>query len=287
VYRDVFNTGMEVTFKASRVWPGATNRLLQIDGLRHIVEPSVNYVYVPAPNRRPPELPQFDYELPSLRLLPIEFPDYNAIDSIDSQNVLRLGLRNRLQTKREGQIENLLYWDLYTDWRLRPRTGQTTFADAFSDLIFRPRSWITLESQTRYDINGGVLRLATHNLTLQPYNWWSWGIGHWYVRDDFSGSPDALGQGNNLFSSIMFMRLNENWAFRAAHYFEARDGTLEEQAYTVYRDLRSWTAGFTLRLRDNRNGSDDFTVAFTFSLKAVPKFGVGGDAVRPSQLLGY
>lgn len=286
-YRGVFNTGMEVTFKASQLWPTATNRWLQVDGLRHIVEPSVNYVFVPVPNHRPPELPQFDYELPSLRLLPIEFPDYNSIDSIDSQNVLRFGLRNRLQTKREGQIQNLVYWDLYTDWRLRPHTGQTTFADLFSDLIFRPRSWITLESQTRYDINGGVLRSAFHHLTLQPYNWWNWSIGHWYVRDNFSGTPDALGQGNNLFSSIMFLRLNENWAFRAAHYFEARDGRLEEQAYTVYRDLRSWTAGFTLRLRDNRNGSDDFTVAFTFSLKAAPKFGVGGDAVHPSQLLGY
>ena len=286
-YRGVFNTGLETTFKASRVWPGATNRLLQVDGLRHIVEPSVNYVYVPAPNRRPPELPQFDYELPSLRLLPIEYPDYNSIDSIDSQNVLRFGLRNRLQTKREGQIENLVYWDLYTDWRLRPRAGQTTFADLFSDLVFRPRSWITLESQTRYNINGGTLRQAAHTLTLQPYNWWNWGIGHWYVRDDFSGSPDALGQGNNLFSSIMFLRLNENWAFRAAHYFEARDGRLEDQAYTVYRDMRSWTAGISLRLRDNRNGSEDFTVAFTFSLKAMPKFGVGGDAVHPSQLWGY
>ena len=128
---------------------------------------------------------------------------------------------------------------------------------------------------------------ASHVLTLQPYNWWNWSVGHFYVRDDFSGTRTALGQGNNLFSSVMFFRLNENWAFRTAHYFEARDGTLQEQAYTIYRDMRSWTAGFTLRLRDNRSGSDDFTVAFTFSLKAVPKFGVGGDAVHPSQLLGY
>ncbi len=132
-----------------------------------------------------------------------------------------------------------------------------------------------------------MLRQASHNLTLQPYNWWNWSIGHWYVRDDFSGSPDALGQGNNLFSSILFLRLNENWAFRAAHYFEAHSGRMQEQAYTVYRDLRSWTAGLTGHLRDNGNGSQDFTIAFTFSLKAAPKFGVGGDAVRPAQLLGY
>ena len=59
-------------------------------------------------------MPQFDYELPSLRLLPIEYPEYNSIDSIDSQNVLRFGLRNQLQTKREGQVEDLLDWQMYT-----------------------------------------------------------------------------------------------------------------------------------------------------------------------------
>src|SRR6266568_743224 len=95
--RGVFNTGAELSFKASRVWPAAQNNFLQMDGLRHIIEPSVNYVFVPAPNHRTNELPQFDYELPSLRLLPVEYPDYNAIDSIDSQNVIRFGLHNKLQ----------------------------------------------------------------------------------------------------------------------------------------------------------------------------------------------
>ena len=57
-------------------------------------------------NRAPAQLPMFDYELPSLRQLPVDFPAYNAIDSVDSQNVVRLGLNNRLQTKRNGQIED-------------------------------------------------------------------------------------------------------------------------------------------------------------------------------------
>src|SRR5439155_21177408 len=65
--RWVFNTGAEVSLKASRIWEGATNRLFDVDGLRHIVEPSVNYVYVPAPNKAPPLLPQFDSQLPTLR----------------------------------------------------------------------------------------------------------------------------------------------------------------------------------------------------------------------------
>ena len=50
VNRGVFNTGVEVSFKASRVWPGVRNDLFEVDGLRHIIEPSLNYVFVPRPN---------------------------------------------------------------------------------------------------------------------------------------------------------------------------------------------------------------------------------------------
>ena len=284
--RGVFNTGAELTFKASRVWPAAQNSFLQVDGLRHIIEPSVNYVFVPAPNHRTNDLPQFDYELPSLRLLPIEYPDYNSIDSIDSQNVIRFGLHNKLQTKRQGEIQTLADWDLLTDWRLRPQPGQTTFADVYSDLVVKPRSWLTLESLTRYDIDGGQWRLAFHTLTVQPNDRWSWSLAHWYLRDDFRPITTALGQGNNLFTSMVSYRLNENWSVRATHRFEARDGRLEEQSYSVYRDLRSWTAALTFRLLDNRVGPEDFTVAFTFSFKARPRSGLGADALKPYSLWG-
>lgn len=280
ISRAVFNTGVEVSFKSSRLWPAAKSALLDVDGIRHIIEPSVNYVFVPVPNKRPAGLPQFDYELPSFRLLPIEFPDYNSIDSVDSQNTLRLGLRNKLQTKRDGRIDNLAWWDVYTDWRLQRRQGQETFADLFSDLAFKPRSWLTVESLTRWDLNDGRLNMALHNLSFQPNDVWNWSVGHWYLRDGF------IDQGSSLISSTLLWRLSENWAFRTEHSFEARNGRMQEQAYTVYRDLRSWTAALTLRLRDNLGGPDDVAVALTFSLKAAPRFGLGSDTTRANPLLG-
>jgi LPS-assembly protein len=284
--RGVFNTGAEVSFKASRLWSGVQNNLFEVDGLRHIIEPSANYVFVPRPTTPPSQLPNFDYELPSLRLLPIEFPDYNAIDSVDSQNVIRWGLHNKLQTKRDGQVVNLLDWNVYADWRLKPRSDQTTFSDLYSDLYFRPRSWLSLESLTRYDIATGNWRMSYHTLTIKPNTVWSWSLGHYYLRDDLSASPLALGPGNNVISSTMFYRLNENWGFRMAHYFEARTGIMQEQSYSVYRDLRSWTAALSFRVRQNVFGPDDYTVAFTFSLKAFPHYGQGNDGTGAYSLLG-
>ena len=279
-YRTVFNTGVDVSFKASRLWPNATNSLLQVDGLRHIVEPSVNYVFVPAPSTTPPQLPQFDSELPSLLLLPIEFPDYNDIDSIDSQNVIRFGLHNTLQTKRDGEVENLLDWNVLMDWRLHPNPTQQTFNDLYNELAFRPRTWLTFESQTRYDINNGHFNMAFDQVTLAPNEKWSWSLGHWYLRQEFIGEAD------NLITSTMFFRLNENWGFQATHDFNAQTGLLQEQFYTIYRDMRSWTGALTFRLIDNGTGPEDFTVAFTFSLKATPNYHLGDDTVQPYNLVG-
>src|ERR1039457_3737019 len=117
--RWVFDTGAEASAKASRLWPEAQNDFFQVDGLRHIIEPSINYAFVPNPSvYGTNSVPQFDYVMPSLRLLPITMPDFNSIDSIQSENVFRFGVHNKLQTKREGQTVNFVDWNLYSDWYL-------------------------------------------------------------------------------------------------------------------------------------------------------------------------
>ena len=287
--RFVFNTGMDVSFKASQLWPDAKNSVLDIDGLRHIIVPSVSYNYVPQPNDTAPQLPQFDTLLPSLLILPVQFPDYNDIDAIESQNVVRFGLRNTLQTKRDGRLDTLLDWNLMLDWNLTPNNQtnsifmqpQKTFDDLYSDLIFKPRSWIAFESQLRYGINDNQLNLAFHQVTFTPNDRWSWSLGHWYLR------PGFIDTGDDVITSTLFYRLNENWGLRASHYFDAENGRLQEQDYSVYRDLRSWTAALTFRAINNGGGQPvDYGVAFSLSFKAAPRFGVGADAIHPYELLG-
>lgn len=280
--RWLLNTGAEVNFKASRTWAGVTNRTFDLSGIRHIVQPSINYVFVPEPDKRPFELPQFERDLPTYRLRPVDFPDYNTIDSIDSQNVLRFSLRNKVQTLRQGEVENFINSAIYTDWRLDPLPGQTTFPDLYSDLDFAPRSWLLFNSQVRYDINGRDWSEATHRATMRPGDTWAWTVGHRYLKND----PATYGLGNNLIFNSFAWKLNENWAFRASHQFEARDGRLEEQRYTIYRDLRSWTAALSVRLRDNRLGADDWAILMTFSLKGFPRFGLWEDSERMERVLG-
>ena len=282
--RGVFNTGVDFSAKASRVYQEADSSFWDIHELRHLVEPDINYVYVPAPSRAPSELPQFDSELPSLRLLPTEYPDYNSIDSINKQNFLRLTLRNILQTKRAGNIEEFVNWAVYTDWNLTPGTNHT-LADLYSDLLFRPRSWLRLDSSFRYDLPDHRWRDSVNSLTLAPNKTWSVAFSYRYLMNndpEFLTAPNQTLPGHNLFGVSMHYRLNENWAVHIAERFEAQDGSLQEQDYTLYRDLRSWTGGLTFRVLQGPAQPTDFAVGLTLSLKAFPRIPLGSDTDRPS-----
>jgi LPS-assembly protein len=268
--RLIMNTGAEFSTKASRFYPNATSKWLELDGLRHIVQPSLNYVFVPRPNKTPSDLPGYEYELATTRLLPIMYPDYNSIDQIDAQNALRIGLRNRLQTRRNGQVEDFLDWNIYTDWRLNPLEDQHDFADIFSDLNIRPRSWITLGSQLRMDIDDDVWRVINNSLTFEPETHWSVRLGHFYYLEP--GKTTKADRDSVLYTSFAY-RFNEDWSFGTRHYYDAKRGRLSDHSYTIYRDFRSWTGYLDLRMLDSEGTTrnDDFQISINFSLKSFPR----------------
>ena len=285
VYRGVFNTGVGTSFKASQLWVGATNGLLQVDGIRHIMEPSANYIFVPDdPSTPPGKLPQFDGEQASLLELPVTFPDYNNIDSIDTQNAVRFGLRNTLQTMRDGQMDKLVDWNVQLDWRLDPKANQNTLNDLYSAFAFKPRTWLTAESQTRYDIEGGELNMSLQQLTFAPNDRWSWGLGYWYLRGGTWGN--GTWTDNNLITSTMFVRLGDNWGGRMTQNYNIVTQRLQDQMFTIYRDLRSWTSALTLRVANNEGQSADVTIAVVFSLKASPSVPMGEDVANRYHLVG-
>jgi LPS-assembly protein len=283
--RGIFNTGVDVSFKASQVFRDVESDVLDVHELRHIIEPEFNYAYIPTASSH---VPLFDYQIPTLRLLPLDFPDYNSIDSIQSESVLRLMLRNKLQTKRRDGIEDLVNWAVYTDWNLNPGTNHS-FADLYSDLDLRPRSWITFNSSTRYDMADTRWREAIERVFIQPSTALSLSLGYYYLMNndpEFQTFPGQTLAGHNLIDLSLYYRLNENWGVHIGERFEAQNGTFQQQLYSIYRDLRSWTAALTFRVNQGAGQPTDFTVGLTLSLKAFPRYKLNGDDDRPGQLLG-
>ncbi len=110
-------------------------------------------------------------------------------------------------------------------------------------------------------------------------------MGYFYLRDDFSPDPTAWGTGGESISSSFYVRLNENWGLRVAHYYDILTSNLREQSYGIYRDFRSWTGVLALRSRENEFGKDDISISFNISTKALPRYGVGEDTVTRGVLV--
>jgi hypothetical protein len=83
------------------------------------------------------------------------------------------------------------------------------------------------------------------------------------------------------------LRFSQNWGLRAVQYYNLQDHLFQHQYYTLYRDLRSFTAAVTLGVRQNVGEKREYGVAFTISSKAFPRYGLQDDINKPTLLLGY
>ena len=91
-------------------------------------------------------------------------------------------------------------------------------------------------------------------------------VAHRYLN----GNP--FFQDSSLFVVGGYYRIDDNWGVAVQEQYEGATGILEQQRYSIYRDLSSWVASFGGIIRDN-NGSKEYGVLFTITLKAFPKFG--------------
>jgi len=264
--RTVFNTGAEASFKVSRTWEDIGSRAFGLDGLMHVIQPYTNFSYVLENGINPAAVLQFDRFEPSTQLRPIDFPQFTSVDSIDSWTVWRLGVRNRLETRRDDLTITWAELDTYFDVNIENSYDRTPYSNFFNRLRFNPLPWasLTVDSQVPA-FDKGFTEINT-SVAIQPLANVSVSVGHRYLN----GNP--FFPNSSLYVVGGFYRLDDNWGIGFQEQYEGTTGILEQQRYSVYRDLSNWVASFGAVVRDN-SGVKEYGVLLTFTLKAFPKFG--------------
>ena len=267
--RGVFDTGVEASFKASREWNQLESRALGLDGLRHIVQPYTDFSLVRT-NVNPDQLPQFDRLLPSDQLPSFTFPQYSQVDSISNWTVWRMGVRNRLQTRRDDQTINWLQLDSYFDVNITKPTfpganiQQGDLSNLYNKLTFNPVPWMNLRIDSQIPLTSSGFWEANSTLNFFPAKDLALSIGHRYM----SGNPFFTD--SSLVTVGGYYQVNENWGVSATEEYEFKFHTLEWQRYEIHRDLSSWIASVGLAVRDNSPNATEYAVLVTFTLKAFP-----------------
>ena len=267
VLRTVLDAGVEASFKLSRVWEDAQSRFLGLDGLRHIIQPFTDLSWVSESGVDPASILQFDRFEPSTQLRPIDFPEFTSIDSIDHWTVWRVGVRNRLQTRRDDVTINWLELESYVDVNFDNPYDRTPYSNLFNKLRFNPLPWASLIVNSQVPaFDKGFTEINT-NLVLQPVSNVQFSIGHRYLNQN------PFFNNSSLFVVGGYCRLDDNWGVAVQEQYEATTQILEQQRYSVYRDLTSWVASLGAVVRDN-GGVKEYGVLLTFTLKAFPKLGL-------------
>ena len=265
-FRTVFNAGAEASFKISRDWEDVQSRAFGLDGLLHVIQPFTNFSYVANGGADPASILQFDRFEPSTQLRPIDFPQFTSIDSIDNWTVWRLGVRNRLETRRDDSTTVWFELDTFFDVNFDNPYDRTPYSNFFNNIRFSPLPWVTFTVNSQIPAFDKGFTEVNTNVTVQPVANLQLNAGHRYLNDN----PSFLD--SSLFVVGGYYRFDENWGLGVQEVYEEATGVLEQQRYSVYRDLTNWVASFGAVIRDNA-GVKEYGVLVTFTLKAFPKFG--------------
>jgi LPS-assembly protein len=263
--RTVFNGGVESSFKVTRTWEGAQSNALGLDGLKHVIQPFTNFSFVTTSANDPASILQFDRYQPSTQLRPIDFPQFTTIDSIDNWTIWRIGVRNRLLTRRDDATVSWMDIETYFDVNFDNPFDETQYSNLFNRLSFTPVPWMAFGVSSQVPVFEKGFTEVNTNVSVQPIPNLQVSFGHRYLNS----AP--FFDNSSLYVLGGYYRIDDNWGFGFSEQYEGTTGVLEQQRYSIYRDLTSWVASVGAIIRDN-GGVKEYGVLLTFTLKALPKF---------------
>ncbi len=258
------HVGIESSLKFSRDLGDYRNEALGLDGLLHVIQPYGTWSVISTDDYTSGD-PAVDRLTPTTRPRPIDPLRFTAIDEMQSWNVLRLGARNRLLTRRDGQSFEWLFLDTYIDTFIDDPEGDRELSNLYNDVRWQPLPWLGLDVETQFPIvsgGSGFNELAA-SLSYMPTDNFEMRFGYRWLN----GHPVLVD--SSLIDLSTYIRLSENWGIGTRHQLELDDSTLEYQQYTLHRDLGSWVAGVGFSSRDNRL-DQEYGVVFSLTLKEFP-----------------
>ncbi|MFH1380658.1 MAG: LPS assembly protein LptD [Candidatus Omnitrophota bacterium] len=255
-FRSIYETAVEISTRFYRVFNIESDLFgLNLRDLRHIVSPKVEYLNRPQPTVNSGKLYYFD-----------------DIDEIERYNGFKLSLENKIQTKRPSgdgmatvDLARLMVSTDYT-FTLKKNPfqskGDGKFGDVTFDLDFYPYTWLSVNGNLT--LNNKDLDISTANVDVN-FNMGkklTLGMGHRYEKTDTETTSQLTGE--------LFYNINDDWKIKIYERYDFAGQKLEEQEYTLYKDLHCWEAELSLDIRDG-----DYTAWMIFKLKAFPEVPIG------------
>ncbi len=269
VLRNMLYSGISFSTKFYKLYNVSPTFLgIPVNGVRHVITPTLSYNYVTAPTVGASRLEQFD-----------------SLDSLSWSNSLSPSIINKVQTKRmeDGRLVtvDILRFEVGTSYNFH---GEDTTGGQFSNLTldaeFLPVKWLSIYQEAEYDMHTG--RCKIYNLDwifkgpespkkdIPNPDFLSDGSRRWEIGAGWRYRQEESAQLTHSFSYVV----GPNWKFSAYNRFDVKkfiDGkkkvnSFAEQEYVVTINLHCWTLDLVYNVERNEGHG----IYFIFKIKAFP-----------------
>ena len=162
--------GFELSTKIHNAWQNVRSGFFRVDGLRHIMQPYLNYTFISKPTVNRDHLYFFD-----------------EVDRLDKQNFFRFGLINRLQTRSGNGLSELFMMENFWDLHVEKKDGISQLGNFGTLLRWKIFKGLSMHTQFLLDISGDGKVPDTYRrgrnagktgLALRWLNQWNFGISY-------------------------------------------------------------------------------------------------------------
>ena len=271
--------GLEVNTKLYRSWQGVKSAFWALDGLRHVMVPYLNYNFIPEPTVDRDKLYYFD-----------------DVDRITEQHFVRVGIKNRLQTRRGAygaqEIYNWATIEHYIDFHFNS-FEDNDIGNFGTALRFQPFPDFTASMDMLLNLGDASLSRIVPTIEYKINDDWKV-FGGYYYQNKYTERPaysmgSALtdltsgtafekpyGRNNNAYTGIEFPIIDSKTHGKARIEYNFESEMLDEASFGITRSLHCWDVGLEYRIRQRKDDMDEWDwehqFMFTVGLSAVPGF---------------
>ena len=265
--------GFEANFKMYNTNHNYKSDFWEIDGLRHIIMPYINWNWIPHSTEDRDHIYFFD-----------------EIDRVNEQNFVRVGVDQRLQTRRNGKIHNLLTVENYVDFHIDSEDGDEGVGDLGTKVVWKPFNKFSFKTDILYDLDEQQLNVFRGGMTWKATDSILASLDYLY-RNEYT-SRDLFSNGSTISTSVVSNSFattyEESHTLNAKlkYQFTSKNLFVGSVNYDIENDewveivlelqhkLHCWTVSTLLAQDDD----DQTRVMIMFYLNAYPNvyFGGGG-----------
>ena len=305
--------GFELSTKLHNSWKNIRSEFFEIDGLRHVIQPYINYTYITDPNVDRKHIYYFD-----------------DIDRISEQHFVRFGLVNRVQTRKDNAVSEVFSMENFWDYHFEKEEGASRLGNLGTIIRFKIFKGLTFNTSFLIDLSGdgevpdyyrdgenaGKVGLALDwlnhwdiNLTYKPAKNWEFKVGYYYTKPYKARSAYSMGSTLTMINSTSsFLReyteYEEGFYVRAAmpitpdhrtflragFAYNVLEGYIDSVSISILRQFHCWQLAAMVEFeQDETEDGHDWEINYSVTANLTglsPDTNVQNNVLRGFQSLG-